>query len=205
MVVPPPHVPDLQMAATLTPNDKDDLRRNLRLRRRAFVAKMDNCQRQLHGIVIARIALAEAEGAKVIACYLANANEVDAMPALQIAAARGVATALPHITERNGVMRFARWRPGERLVTGPYGLPQPVAEAEELIPDAIISPLVGFDRAGNRLGQGGGFYDRAFATLPSARRIGLAWSVQEVDALPVDSWDARLHAVVTERERIDFS
>jgi 5-formyltetrahydrofolate cyclo-ligase len=68
-----------------------------------------------------------------------------------------------------------------------------------------MSPLVGFDRSGNRLGQGGGFYDRAFAAFPSARRIGIAWSVQEVDMLPVDSWDEQLHSVITEHERIDFS
>ena len=79
-----------------------------------------------------------------------------------------------------------------------------MADSDEIAPDAIMSPLIGFDREGNRLGQGGGFYDRAFARYASARRIGLAWSVQESDTLPVDSWDQRLHAVVTERERIDF-
>ena len=54
-----------------------------------------------------------------------------------------------------------------------------------------------------RLGQGAGFYDRAFARLPAALRIGLAWSVQEVDILPADPWDAPLHAVVTEKEWIE--
>lgn len=193
------------MAATLTPQDKDSLRSELRLRRRAFVASTDICQRQIHGIVIARIALGATDGARSIACYLASASEVDAMPAIQLALGRGLVTALPHIAERNGAMRFLRWQPGERLVTGPYGIPQPVQNADEIVPDVIISPLVGFDRAGNRLGQGGGFYDRAFEAFSSAHRIGLAWSVQEVDAVPVDSWDQRLHAVVTERERIDFS
>lgn len=205
MVVPPHHYPNGQMATTPDPEDKESLRRELRRRRRAFLAGMDSCQRQVHGIVIARIALDAAAKAGTVACYLANTNEVDAMPIIQLAVARGLATALPHITERGGMMHFLRWQPGERLATGPYGIPQPVRGAEEITPDAIISPLVGFDRAGNRLGQGGGFYDRAFAAFPAARRIGLAWSVQEADALPVDSWDQRLHAVVTERERIDFS
>lgn len=193
------------MAATLPPQDKDNLRRHLRQRRREFVAATDICQRQLHGIVMARITLDAIDGGTNVACYLANSNEVDAMPIIQLAMARGIITALPHIAERGGTMHFLRWQPGERLVTGPYGIPQPAEDAAEIVPEAIISPLVGFDRGGNRLGQGGGFYDRAFAAFPGARRVGLAWSVQEVDALPVDSWDERLHAVVTERERIDFS
>jgi 5-formyltetrahydrofolate cyclo-ligase len=187
------------------PQDKDAVRRDLRLRRRAFIRSAGLSQLRIHAIVIARIALGASEDPKNIACYIGNENEVDAMPIIQLACARGIVTALPHIAERDGPMRFLSWQPGQRLMTGPYGIPQPPADAEEIAPDAIMTPLVGFDRRGNRLGQGGGFYDRAFVAYPSARRIGLAWSVQESDMLPVDSWDQRLHAVVTERERIDFS
>lgn len=185
--------------------EKKSLRQNLRMRRRDFVSAMDPSRRQIHGIVIARIALEAAGHVESITCYLADANEVDVMPIIQVACARGMTIALPHIAYRNGPMRFLRWQPGAPLVSGPYSMPQPADDAEEIMPDAIFAPLIGFDRAGNRLGQGGGFYDGAFAAFPLARRIGLAWSVQEVDALPVDSWDERLHAVVTEHERIDFS
>lgn len=185
--------------------DKEAIRRHLRARRQVFVQSAGHYQLQLHAIAMARIALSAAGPVSIVACYLANAREVDAMPLLQLAAAREIMTALPHITERGGAMRFLRWRPGERLVTGPYGIPQPVADAVELAPDAIISPLVGFDRMGHRLGQGGGFYDRAFTKHPHAQKVGLAWSVQEVDALPVDSWDEPLNVIVTERERIDIS
>ena len=58
------------------------------------------------------------------------------------------------------------------------------------------------DRRGNRLGQGAGQYDRAFAAHPAAWRIGVAWSVQQVDALAPDPWDVPLHAIVTESEWI---
>jgi 5-formyltetrahydrofolate cyclo-ligase len=185
--------------------DKEATRRELRARRRAFVESTGPHQLQLHAIVIARIALAAAGPAATIACYLANAREVDAMPLLQLATGSGIATALPCIDQRGGLMRFLRWRPGDCLVTGPYGIAQPMADAEEIKPDAIFSPLVGFDRTGNRLGQGGGFYDRAFAAHPEARRVGLAWSAQEIVGLPVDSWDQPLHAIITESERIDIS
>jgi 5-formyltetrahydrofolate cyclo-ligase len=66
-------------------------------------------------------------------------------------------------------------------------------------PDIILTPLLGFDHLLHRLGQGAGHYDRAFAALPGARRIGVAWSVQHVDPLPTDPWDVPLHAVITEQ------
>lgn len=186
------------------PEDKDELRRELRQRRRDFVVSNDVCQLRVHAIVMARLAIEAAGRASSIACYLANPFEVDAMPIMQLACARGIETALPHIVARDEPMRFLRWRPEDRLVTGPFGIPQPRQDAPEIEPDAIIAPLLGFDRKGNRLGQGGGFYDRAFMRHSAAARIGLAWSVQEAEALPVDSWDEPLHAIVTERERIDF-
>jgi 5-formyltetrahydrofolate cyclo-ligase len=100
-------------------------------------------------------------------------------------------------------MAFAAWGRDDPLVIGPYGIRQPAPEAPRVAPDLILAPLVGFDRAMNRLGQGGGHYDRAFAAHPDAFRLGLAWSAQEVEALPVDSWDVPLHAVVTEKEWIE--
>lgn len=186
-------------------NDKDSLRRDLRQRRREFVTSQDIAALRVHAIVMATLVMEAVDRGQRIACYLANPFEVDAMPIIQLACARGLTTTLPHIDQRDGNMRFLAWRPDEKLVTGPYAIPQPAADAAEVDPDVIVSPLLGFDRAGNRLGQGGGFYDRAFAAYPGAKRIGLAWSVQERDSLPVDSWDERLHAIVTERERIDFS
>ena len=79
----------------------------------------------------------------------------------------------------------------------------PPRDAGAVIPDIILVPLIGFDRGLHRLGQGAGYYDRASATLPDARRIGLAWSVQEWPALPQDDWDVPLHAVATERDWIE--
>lgn len=159
---------------------------------------------QLHAMAIGYIALAAAGPVRSISCFVSNPREVDTIPILQLAAARGMITALPHIAERGGTMRFLRWQPGDSLVTGTYDIPQPQDDAPEIAPDVIFAPLAGFDRQGNRIGQGGGFYDRAFAAHPDARRVGLAWSVQEMEALPVDSWDQRLHAIITERERIDI-
>ncbi len=181
---------------------KQPLREQLRARRKAFVDANGLAALRVHAIVIARIALTASNHAGSIAAYLSNGREVDAMPLIELACAHGVRTALPHVEGRGGAMRFLAWRPGDPLVAGPYGLPQPSTLAAEIEPDTIFTPLVGFDRLGNRLGQGGGFYDRAFARHPATRRIGLAWSVQEIDQVPTDEWDQPLHAIVTEHEWI---
>ena len=96
-------------------------------------------------------------------------------------------------------MRLGALRSGG---AGPFGLLQPPGDAEEVVPDLILTPLVAFDRTLARLGQGAGHYDRAFARFPNARRIGVAFSVQQVDRLPTDPWDMPLHAIITEREWI---
>jgi 5-formyltetrahydrofolate cyclo-ligase len=81
-------------------------------------------------------------------------------------------------------------------------LRQPLSSARECAPDLIVAPLTGFDRQGGRIGYGAGHYDRAFQRYPGAHRIGFAWAIQEVAAVPHDPWDVRLHAIATEREFI---
>lgn len=124
------------------------------------------------------------------------------MPLLEHAHETGCETALVHVSKKTLPMRFLRWHPGDALHAGPMGLLQPDGKARALTPDLILAPLLGFDRRLHRIGYGAGFYDRAFAAFPKALRIGLAWSVQEVDAVPNDAWDIPLHAVWTEREWI---
>ena len=138
----------------------------------------------------------------IIAAYLAVGGEAD--PALFVAAARsaGCQLALPHVDGRAAPIRFLAWHPDAPLAAGPYNLTQPHADTVELIPDIVLTPLVGFDRHGNRVGQGAGHYDRAFAAYPAAWRVGIAWSVQEVPTLAPDPWDVPLHAIATEKEWI---
>ena len=138
----------------------------------------------------------------VVASYIAVGGEVD--PALFVAAALAAQcrVVLPHVVDRATPLRFLTWAGDAALVTGPFGLRQPAADLPELAPAIILTPLVGFDRRGNRLGQGAAHYDRAFAAYPDAWRVGLAWSVQEVDALQPDPWDMPLHAIATDKEWI---
>ncbi len=134
----------------------------------------------------------------IIASYLPIRGEIDPAPIVETALALGWRIAMPHVTTRAAPMRFLAWTPSDPLVAGPFGLRQPACDAPELAPDMILTPLVAFDHALNRLGQGAGYYDRAFAALPDALRIGVAWSGQQVPKVPVDAWDIALHAVLTE-------
>ncbi|MDP3783377.1 MAG: 5-formyltetrahydrofolate cyclo-ligase, partial [Sphingopyxis sp.] len=107
-----------------------------------------------------------------------------------------------HHAARIETMDFRRWRTGETLTKGPWSTQQPADEAPAAAPGVIFCPLVGFDRQGGRIGQGGGHYDRYFSAHPAALRIGVGWSVQEIDATPRESTDVALDAILTEQEFI---
>lgn len=138
----------------------------------------------------------------IVASYRPLGSEADPAPLADAARAAGCTLALPHVTTRAAPLRFLSWDPAQPLERGAFGLLQPAADAPEVSPDIILTPLVGFDDAGNRLGQGAGHYDRAFAAHPDAWRVGIAWSVQRVAALPADPWDMPLHAIATESDWI---
>ena len=98
------------------------------------------------------------------------------------------------------------WRFGEPLARAVWGIREPATDAPEVEPDVILVPLLAFDRRGHRLGYGGGYYDRTIARLRAKRgavAIGLAFSIQEVPAVPTSDRDVRLDLVLTERDIID--
>jgi 5-formyltetrahydrofolate cyclo-ligase len=175
------------------------LRQALKQRRQGFVLDTDIVEAAK---AMAELALPHLTDAPIVSAYLAINGEIDPMPLVRQLARRGVTIALPHVTGARDALRFLAWEPDSRLEDGPFGLRQPPAEAREVEPDVILAPLLGFDSALNRIGFGAGHYDRAFAHFPHARRIGLAWSVQACDSIPVDPWDVPLHAVATEQDWI---
>lgn len=135
----------------------------------------------------------------VVASYIPIGSEADPSPLAAAARAAGATLALPYVAGRGGGMRFLVWREDDPLAPGPFGLRQPDATAPERVPDIVLTPLVAFDDALNRLGQGAGHYDRAFAQHPQAWRVGVAWSIQQLLMLDTDAWDVPLHAVITEK------
>ena len=96
-------------------------------------------------------------------------------------------------------MRFLRWSPGDILEPGPFGLLQPPIDAEAILPDVALVPLVAFDSRLMRLGQGAGHYDRALSLLDQSFAIGIAWSIQHAPAIETDPWDVPMNAILTEK------
>lgn len=183
--------------------DKADLRVLARDQRRAFVATLDPLAHRLAFKVLPSPLARRLADARTVALYMGLDDEA---PAQRLAApliAMGKRVALPRVLDRLGSMDFLAWTPDAPLVPGPFRTSHPEPGDGPVTPDAIIAPLVGFDRALNRLGQGGGYYDRAFARFPDALRIGLAWSAQELDDVPADPWDLPLDIILTEAELIE--
>lgn len=134
-----------------------------------------------------------------VAGFWPMGTEIDIRPLLQALEARGHALALP-VTPRRGLpLRFRAWRFGAPLAAGPIGTRQPPPEAPEVVPGLLLVPLLAFDRAGRRLGYGGGYYDRTLAALPGAARIGVAFAGQEVPEVPAGPEDVPLPVIATER------
>lgn len=146
-------------------------------------------------------------GAIDIACYVATGSEFDPAPWVATAHRRAVCLWLPCLDETTRTLHFrprpddpARLRLNRHRIAEP--MDGPIRQACEL--DALLLPLVAFDRSGTRLGAGGGYYDRSLAACAADRplRIGLAFACQEASDLPRRAWDQPLHHIVTEQELI---
>ncbi|UYV36939.1 5-formyltetrahydrofolate cyclo-ligase [Rhodobacteraceae bacterium D3-12] len=135
--------------------------------------------------------------------FLPIRTEISPLAAMEEAAAHGP-VGVPVIMAKAQPLQFSRWSPGCALREGPFGAQVPVVD-DFFEPEILIVPLVAFDRAGNRLGYGGGFYDRTLEKLRNKRptlAIGFAYAAQEAEELPLEPTDQPLDMVVTEREII---
>ena len=186
-----------------TPPDRDTLRSELRQRRRelpanARIAAADALAHNLSGS-----ALLPEQG--YVAGYWANDGEIG-LHVVQMRLPQPLVYCLP-ILHTDRTLRFAPWCAGDPLVINRFGIPEPAVTPDSALPASemamIILPLVGFDAAGNRLGMGGGWYDRSLAfrttTNTAPRLVGAAFDCQKVDAVAPQPWDVRLDAVCTER------
>ena len=146
--------------------------------------------------------LLDALGARLgrpLAGYWPMRTEIDPRPAMEAAASHGP-VALPVMEGAARPLAFRRWSPGAALVSGGFGTFVPEA-AEEVVPEVLIVPCLAFTARGERLGYGGGFYDRTLAALRArgpVTAVGFAFAAQEVEALPLEPTDEPLDLVVTE-------
>jgi 5-formyltetrahydrofolate cyclo-ligase len=185
--------------------DRDKLRRELRQRRRDIPPGQ-------------RIAAAEALAARLLALpflpasgfvagYWAMDGEI-ALHVFQLRLPPSLVYCLPVLA--GDQLRFAPWRPGDALVTNRYGIPEPDVEPssalEALAMSLAVMPLVGFSTDGERLGMGGGWYDRSFAFRNHCPAppwlVGAAFASQQTNAIAPEPWDVSLDAICTERETL---
>ncbi|MEX2617997.1 MAG: 5-formyltetrahydrofolate cyclo-ligase [Alphaproteobacteria bacterium] len=132
-------------------------------------------------------------------------SEANAMPLLRLLGGRGHDMALPIVPRRGEPLDFRRWRPEDPMDTGPFGISEPQSGTPVVEPDLLLVPLLAFDRAGCRLGYGGGYYDRTLARLRARKRIlavGVAYAAQECAIVPCEEGDAPLDWVLTESAAI---
>lgn len=144
--------------------------------------------------------------ARRVSAFWPMGSEVDLRPVMAQLHERGYAVGLPVVVAVGCPLVFRSWEPGMDLIPAGFGTQVPPPESPEVEPDVLLAPLLAFDRAGYRLGYGGGFYDRTLARLreTGARTaIGIAYSAQEVRAVPREATDARLDMIVTEAEVIE--
>jgi 5-formyltetrahydrofolate cyclo-ligase len=142
-----------------------------------------------------------------VALYWPIGGECATQSLVTSVAAMGAEVGLPAVIDGNGLV-FRRYVPGDPLVDGQFGTLEPAHDSSGIQPDLIVVPIVAFDRSGMRLGYGRGYYDSAISTLREAgqqpRLLGIAFSVQEVRAIPPECHDVRLDYVVTEKETLEF-
>lgn len=191
--------------------DRRILRRELRASRRALTPLQ---QRQASQRLFRRLAQHPLfRRSQHIAFYLANDGEIDPSPLFRLAQRLGKQCYLPVIagwpTQR---MRFQRLRSDQRWKRNRFGIQEPISnphlQTDPWRLSLVLMPLVGFDQRGNRLGMGGGFYDRAFSyrrrhkNLSRPTLLGLAHACQEVAHLPTAAWDIPLDGIVSDQQII---
>jgi 5-formyltetrahydrofolate cyclo-ligase len=129
-------------------------------------------------------------------------DEIDIVPLLRALDGRGHAIGLPETPPPGAPLLFRRWRPDAPMHPGRFGTLVP--DGPPIAPNWLLVPLLAYDDAGNRLGFGGGYYDRTIAASPAMPLIGCAFAAQRLDAVPVGPYDAPLTALATEAGVIRF-
>jgi 5-formyltetrahydrofolate cyclo-ligase len=152
--------------------------------------------------------LARLWGPRIVSVFHPLRDEPDTLPLLTALAAEGFATALPVVVGRRSSLIFRIWAPGDPTRAGAMSIREPLEEAPVVDPDLLFVPLACFDRRGHRIGYGAGYYDLTLARLRSTKRVhaaGVGYGVGEVAAVPYETHDQSLDAVVTELETILFT
>jgi len=181
----------MAVPSPVTRQDRRSLRAALRARRREIARREPaalSCPATLRAVL---------DRAGTVALFIPIMDEIDPWPLV----GPSDATVVPLTGAADRSMRFVRWTRGQPTRQSSWGGLEPVEDADHVVPDVIFVPLLGFDSAFNRIGQGGGYYDRYLGAHSGARRIGVAWEGQRVEeGIEAEPWDIPLDAILTERD-----
>ncbi len=186
-------------------SDRNAMRRSLRQRRREIPAGERIAAAESLAVHLLALPFVPASG--FVAGYWAMDGEI-ALHVWQLRLPSRLVYCLPVLDGDR--LRFAPWWSGDALTTNRFGIPEPDVAASSLLdPQAmslVVLPLVGFDASGQRLGMGGGWYDRSFAfrnrNPAPPWLVGAAFAAQRIDAIAVEPWDVPLDAICNERETL---
>lgn len=147
------------------------------------------------------------KNAQKIACYMAYKDELDIYPIITRILEDNKRCYLPILITVNNKIQlfFGEFKQNEALHTNRFGILEPSPHSARIDIkdlDLILTPLIAFDRQLNRLGTGGGYYDKTFADIKNPPLVGVAYALQEVTQLPSDPWDVKLKGIITEKELI---
>jgi len=187
----------------LLPQNRTEIRTQIRKARR----ELDSILQAEHATLASEsmLTLLEQLNAKHVALYLTNDGELDTSPLVQALWNLDIKVYLPrlHPFTKNNLL-FLAYTPETPMDQNIYGISEPRLDIRTLMPiaqlDVVITPLVAFDSQGNRMGMGGGYYDRSLANwqqVGSPLPIGLAHNCQQVDMLQSEHWDVPLPIIVT--------
>jgi len=138
---------------------------------------------------------------KKIGGYYPSNYEIDDLEILDLLEKQNYRISLP-VVKKNNQMNFYEWTKKDPLIINKFGIPEPFS-SKVVYPDILLIPLVGYDKNLNRLGYGGGFYDRYIEKIDKIKKvtkIGLAFSYQKIKSVPVNQYDKKLDFIITEKE-----
>ena len=180
--------------------------------RKAASAKRAQIHKTLHARAEKKLAdfgldfLGPAEG-RIVSGFYPYLSEISVLALFDVLAQNGWITSLPVVIKQDRPLEFRQWKIGDETKAGPWGILEPLDNAQTVEPDVLLVPLLAFDKTGGRLGYGGGFYDRSIAELKAKKSVivvGVCYSGQEVDTVPTQPHDEKLDWVLTENGPINF-
>ena len=134
----------------------------------------------------------------ILGIYWPFRAEFDPRPLVDSLVAAGGQVALPVVIDKKGPLEYRAWAPGEPLVAGVWDIPIP-EKREIVLPTMVLAPVVGFDRAGYRLGYGGGYFDRTLGAMdPRPLAIGVGFGCQAIDTIHPQPFDIPMDLIVIE-------